>query len=96
MTDGYDSVWLNCYDEIAEHLLEISADEFAGMNKDEVTEHIRKVRYKEVKLKLVSKNDEYKGEVRRKTTAIKILDLDYAEESKKAIARIQKKLGIRA
>jgi hypothetical protein len=37
---------------------------------------------------MVTKNEEYNNEVRKKTSIIKILDLNYAEETKCVLAKL--------
>ena len=55
--DGYDSIWASCFDEIGDQIMEITGDEFARMSREEVVDYVKKIRYKQVKVKLVSKND---------------------------------------
>ena len=53
------------------------ACEYARLKEDEVQELIRSIRYKEYKLKLVTKSEEYNSQVYKKTSIIKIMDLNY-------------------
>jgi ribosomal protein L29 len=75
----YDSVWATAYDEPAEAIMGISATEFASLKEEELQELIKKLRYKEFKLRLVTKNEEYNNETRKKTGIIKVLNLNYGE-----------------
>ena len=78
LIDMYESVWTTLYDETAEQLTGMSATEFARLNEEGLQDLLRKVRYKEIKLKMLTKNEEFNKEMRKKTGAIKFLKLDYA------------------
>ena len=78
LIDMYESVWATLYDETAEQLTGMSATEFARLNEEGLQDLLRKVRYKEIKLKMLTKNEEFNKEMRKKTGAIKFLKLDYA------------------
>mgnify|MGYP000117886820 CR=1 FL=1 len=39
-------------------------------------------------MKLVTKNEEYNNEVRKKTSIIKLMELNYAEESKSLLNKL--------
>jgi len=41
-------------------------------------EHIKKIRYKHKKVRMVTKNDEFNGAIRKKTTIIKAIDFNFA------------------
>ena len=93
LVDGYDSIWASCFDELGDQVMGVTGDDFARMSKDEVTEYVKKIRYRQVKVKLVSKNDEYKGEIRRKISVVKVMELNYPQETMKLLERVQKRLS---
>lgn len=78
ISDYTDSIWVTAYDEGGEAMMGISADEYSRMNEEQVQEHMKKVRYRHRKLKLVTKNEEFQGNVRKKTSIIKVMDVNYA------------------
>lgn len=49
--------------------------------------------FKEVKVKLVTKSEVYNEEERKKTNVIKLMDLNYAEESKIILTRLEHLVG---
>ena len=59
LIDMYESVWTTLYDETAEQLTGMSATEFARLNEEGLQDLLRKVRYKEIKLKMLTKNEEF-------------------------------------
>ena len=61
LCDNYDSIWATAYDEAAEIIMGITATQFAAMKEEQLQELIKKLRYKEFKLRLVTNNEEYNG-----------------------------------
>jgi hypothetical protein len=59
LIDMYESIWVTFYDETAEQVTGMSATEFARLNEEGLQELLRKIRYKEIKLKMLTKNEEY-------------------------------------
>jgi hypothetical protein len=49
------------------------------MAENELNEHFRLIKYKFRKLRMITKNEEFNGVTRKKTSIIKVLDLNYAE-----------------
>lgn len=80
---------MNAYDEAGEALLGMPANKFAELKEEEIQELLKKVRYKHKKLRLVTKNEEFNGTVRKKTTIIKVIELNYAEETKAILERVR-------
>ena len=87
--DCYDHLWVMAYDEAAEKIVGISAGEFSQLGDDEVQELVKATRFKEFKLKLVTKNEEYNNEIRKKTSIIRLMELNYGEESKSLLSKLQ-------
>jgi hypothetical protein len=89
VADYTDSVWINAYDETTEVLMGIPAQQFAELKEEELQEHIKRIKYRHWKLRLVTKNEEFNGIVRKKTTIIKILDLNYADETRLLLDKLK-------
>jgi hypothetical protein len=47
----------------------------------------------ELKLKLVTKDEEFNNEVRKKTSIINVMELSYAEEAKSLVTKLEYLLG---
>ena len=47
------------FDQVSQDILGISAEEYANMSEQEVQELLKKIRFKEVKLRLVTKSEVY-------------------------------------
>lgn len=56
-------------------------------------ELVRRVRYRHKKLKLVTKNEEFQGNVRKKTSIIKVSEVNYAEETKLLLEKVRHMVG---
>lgn len=89
VSDYTDSIWVTAYDEGGEGMMGISADEYSRFNEEQVQEHVRRVRYHHKKLKLVTKNEEFQGNVRKKTSIIKVSEVNYAEEAKLLLEKVR-------
>lgn len=57
LSDMYDSCWVTLYDEQAELLTGIPASEFAKLNEQGLQDLLRKIRYKQSKMLLLTKNE---------------------------------------
>jgi replication factor A1 len=88
LADYTDSLWVNAYDEAGEALLGISARVMAGMKEEEIQEQIKKIRYRHRKVRMVTKNEEFNGAVRKKTTVIRVIDINFAEETKNLLEKV--------
>jgi hypothetical protein len=60
----------------------------AGMKEEEIQEHIKKIRYRHRKVRMVTKNEEFNGAVRKKTTVIRVIDINFAEETKNLLEKV--------
>ena len=65
------------------------ADYFVQLNEDEVQERIKLLKYKKMKVKLVSGLEEYNGDSRVKHKIIKIIPINYEEENKALLEDIK-------
>lgn len=81
ISDHFDGMWVNAYDEVSTIILGIKAPEYAELSEEEIQELVKKLKYNEFKLKMVTKNEEYNNDIKKKTTIIKIMNLNYANEA---------------
>ena len=81
IADHFDGMWVNAYDEVGTIILGVKASEYAELSEEEVQDLVKKVKFKEFKFKMITKNEEYNNEFRKKTTIIKIMNLSYANEA---------------
>lgn len=98
LTDHLDSIWATAYDEVGEKLLAtggeaLPAGDFARMSEQEVQELMRGLRFRQVKLRMVTKNEEFNNEMRKKTNIIKLVELNYAEESRLVLSKLAQLLA---
>ena len=93
VSDYTDSIWVTAYDESGEAMMGISAGEFSRLSEEQVQEHVKKMRYRYRKLKLVTKNEEFQGNVRKKTSIIKVTEVDFAEETKLLLEKVRQMVG---
>lgn len=91
--DQYETLWTMGFDEVSHEILGVSAQEYSRMNEEEVQELVNKVRFKEIKVRMITKSEVYNNEERKKTNMIKVLDLNYAEEAKIILNRLQHLVG---
>jgi replication factor A1 len=93
VADYTDSLWVNAYDEAGEALLGMPAVQFAKLDEDAFQSHMKKVRYRHKKLRMVTKDQEYNGNTTKKTTVIKVVDVNYAEETKILLEKVKHLIG---
>lgn len=79
IADYRDAIWVTAYDEAGEALMGMPARQFANLKEEDLQEHLRRIRYRQKKLRMVTKNEDFNGTVRKKTTVIKVTDINYAE-----------------
>ena len=89
ISDNFDSIWVNAYDDVATIITGISAPEFAKLSEEDIQDLIKAVRFRVFKVKLVTKEETFMNEARKKTSIIKVMDLNYAEESKTLLNKLQ-------
>lgn len=66
-----------------------SAGEFAKLTDEGVKERVNALKMQQFKLRLSTKEEEYQGVSRKKTSVLKILPLDYATESRTLLAKLE-------
>lgn len=93
LSDMYDSCWVTAYDQQAQVLMGVPASEFARLNEEGLQQLLRKIRYRQMKMLLLTKNEEYNKEMRRKTGLVKINSLNYGEQTKAVLARLKQSMG---
>jgi len=91
MMDASGSAWVNCFNDEAEKMFGVSADELNEMKENDFAKYERTVKRMEAQhwsFLIKCSSEEYQGETKRRMTAVKCNKIDYAAESKKLLSRM--------
>lgn len=96
--DSLSSVWVSVYDDIGEILLALPGEEsfpagkFKDLTEEEIKERVEELRYKKIKVLIVSAKESYNEQVRVKHKVAKLKELNFEKESQSLLEKIKKTL----
>lgn len=93
LSDAYSSVFASAFDKPSQKILGISASEYVNLGEEGIEQLNKSKEGLEMKLKMVTNNQEYQGQVRKKTKIIDVLPLNYAAESRQILDRLHWMMG---
>ena len=79
LSDQYGSIWATAYDEVGEKIMGVTANHFASLKEEEQQKLVKKISYKEIKLRMVTNSEIYMGDTKKRTRIIKIIDIKYKD-----------------
>ena len=91
MMDASGSAWVNCFNDEAEKMFGVSADELHEMKENDFKKYedtVKRMESKHWSFLVKSQSEEYQGETKRRLTAVKCNKIDYVAESKKLLSRM--------
>jgi len=91
MMDASGSAWVNCFNDEAETMFGVTADEMHEMKENDFKKYedtVKRMESKHWSFLVKCQTEEYQGETKRRMTAVKCNKIDYVAESKKLLARM--------
>ena len=99
VTDASGEAWVNVFNDQAEAILGMKADEIAplkeGSDPGPYTAQLRQAEFREYVLRVMTRTEEYEGEARRRLTIQSAAPVNFGSESKATLAKIQAMLGVK-
>ena len=89
--DASGSAWVNCFNDEAETMFGVTADEMHKMKENDFKKYedtVKRMESKHWSFLVKCQTEEYQGETKRRMTAVKCNKIDYVAESKKLLARM--------
>ena len=97
VTDASGEAWVNVFNDQAEAILGMKADEIAplkeGSDPGPYMAQLKQAEFREYVLRVMTRTEEYEGEARRRLTIQSAVPVNFAMESKATLAKIQAMLG---
>ena len=93
ITDASGEAWVNVFNDQAETILGMKADEIAplkeGADPAPYAAQLKQSEFREYSLRIMSRAEEYEGQARRRLTVQNAVPVSFAAESKATLAKIQ-------